>query len=92
MIDAEIDRRGRVGVIEAVWHDGMPVGEVRKFSDTLLLARAKAHIILRNEYRDRSSIEHTGLVSGKDSEETEAFLKEVEANIIRAKTANDPQV
>ena len=90
MIDSEIDRRGRVGVLEDVWHDGVVVGVVRKFSDTLLLARAKAHIKLREAYRDRSSIEHSGSLSGMDSKESEELIKKIQESVLSG--ANDPQV
>ena len=93
MIDAEIDRRGRIGIEEDVWHDGAPVGTVRKFSDSLLIARAKAHPELRNAYRDRTSIEHSGNIGGRESDEVEKLLTEIETNV-KAKSlrTNDTQV
>ena len=93
MIDAEIDRRGRIGVVEDVWHDGAPVGTVREFSDSLLIARAKAHPELRNAYRDRTSIEHSGNIGGRDTDEVEKLLTEIETNV-KAKSlrTNDTQV
>ena len=93
MIDAEIDRRGRIGVVEDVWHDGEKVGKVRKFSDSLLIARAKAHLTLRNAYRDRTSIEHSGNIGGRESDEVEKLLTEIETNV-KAKSlrTNDTQV
>ena len=92
IIDAEIDRRGRLGVLEPIVYQGIVMGEVRKFSDQLLLARAKAHVRLRDAYRDRSSVEHSGSVqTGKDSDEVEKLLKDVEANLRESQPANDPQ-
>ena len=43
-VDAEFLRRGREGVIEAVYHKGVIVGEVRKYDTTALLGYANAHM------------------------------------------------
>lgn len=58
-IEAEMVRRGRDGWLEPVFQGGVRVGLVRKFSDTLLLARAKR---LDPGYKDR--VEHTGAGGG----------------------------
>jgi hypothetical protein len=49
MLEAEIERRAVAGWDEPVFHMGEVCGYKRKFSDTLLLAKAKRHI---PEYRD----------------------------------------
>lgn len=58
-IEAEIVRRGRVGVDKPVFQKGEQVGVIREYSDTLLLALAKRHI---PEYRDKHTVDvnHTG--------------------------------
>lgn len=58
-IEAEIVRRGRVGVDKPVFQKGQQVGVVREYSDMLLLALAKRHI---PEYRDKHTVDvnHTG--------------------------------
>jgi len=48
-LEAECDRRARDGVIEPVYYKGEVCGEIRKFSDTLLMFRLKK---LNPEYRD----------------------------------------
>lgn len=53
-IDTEIDRRGREGVIEDIYYQGTIVGQRTVFSDTLLLAYAKAH---HPAYRDRVQVD-----------------------------------
>lgn len=53
-IDSEIDRRGRVGVQRPIFQKGEHVGDVTDYSDTLLLARAKARM---PEYRDRAAVD-----------------------------------
>lgn len=54
-IEAEIHRRGIVGVDKPVYYKGEIVGHIREWSDNLLMFRAKARM---NKYRDR--VEHTG--------------------------------
>lgn len=58
-IEAEIVRRGRVGVDKPVFQRGEQVGVVREYSDMLLLALAKRHM---PEYRDKHTVDvnHTG--------------------------------
>ncbi len=91
VIDAEIDRRGREGVLEPVYFSGEIIGHIRTFSDQLLLARAKAHIRLRNDYRERSSVEHSGSIGGLGTKQDEELLDELEKNLALNAT-NDPQV
>lgn len=51
-LQAEIYRRGVEGVDEPVFYQGVHVGDVRKYSDALLILEAKRHM---PEYRDRST-------------------------------------
>jgi hypothetical protein len=77
-IDAEIVRRGVQGVEEPVFgtvynDDGKPikkdvVGHIRKYSDLLLIFRAK---LLRPEYRERYEIE---MKDTTDAEQRQRFL------------------
>lgn len=53
-IDEEIDRRGRLGVEKPVFYKGERVDTVTEYSDTLLLARAKARM---PEYRDKAAVD-----------------------------------
>lgn len=55
LIDAEIDRRGRLGVDKPVFHQGVKCGSVKQYSDALLLARAKAR--MPDAYRERAGID-----------------------------------
>lgn len=57
-IEREIDRRAIEGWDEPVHYQGERVDLVRKYSDTLLIFRAKAQ--MPQKYRDQSSVEITG--------------------------------
>lgn len=57
----EIDRRAIEGVDEPVFHNGVVVGHVRRYSDRLLALRAKATL---PEYRDTTTIEIGGRGGG----------------------------
>lgn len=60
-LEAEADRRAYRGVLKPVYYQGVKVGVVREFSDTLLIFRLKA---LKPEvYKDRSETNHTGNVT-----------------------------
>lgn len=61
-IRAEIKRRAIDGVDEPVFHLGEVVGHIRKYSDRLLGAMAKANL---PEYREQQRVEHehVGLVT-----------------------------
>ena len=67
-IELEIYRRGVEGWDEPVYqkgmrvidHDGSPAS-IRRYSDNLLLTRAKA--MMPEKYADRSKIEHSGVVN-----------------------------
>ena len=56
-METEADRRGVEGVLEPVFHKGVEVGYIRKFSDTLLIFRLKAK--RPQVYRDNARVEHS---------------------------------
>lgn len=66
-VEAEIHRRGQLGWTEPVFqkgervldHDGTPA-VIRKFSDNLLLARARA--LMPSRYNEKRQVEHTGTI------------------------------
>lgn len=55
---AEIHRRAVVGVIEPIYQGGKLAGNVRKFSDVLLIFQAKARM---PEYRDKDAAAGEGV-------------------------------
>lgn len=56
-LEAECDRRGRIGFKKGVWHNGELVGTETVFSDNLLMFRTKR---LDPQYRDRVDVELSG--------------------------------
>lgn len=58
-LEAEIERRGKDGVLRPIFQSGMLVGHVTEYSDQLMLAHAKRHI---PEYREKHSVDvhHSG--------------------------------
>lgn len=59
MIEAEIKRRAVDGVEEPIFHKGMRIDTVKRFSDALLIFWAKA--VDPDKYRENSQkLEHTG--------------------------------
>jgi hypothetical protein len=58
-LETEALRRARQGTLEPVYQKGVKVGEIRKFSDNLLLEMLRRHI---PEYRHRQQVDvnHTG--------------------------------
>lgn len=58
-IRAEIYRRGHDGWLEPQFSAGKRMGDVRKYSDTLLIFHAK---MLMPEYREKQSVEVSGSV------------------------------
>jgi hypothetical protein len=58
-VDAEIKRRGIDGIEEPVFYQGVVVGWLRRYSDALALAHAKAH---DPRYRERTQLDvkHSG--------------------------------
>ena len=62
-LEAEADRRAVEGVLEPVFYQGIECGQVRRYSDTMLIFRLKA---LKPEmYRERVAIQHAD-ADGKD--------------------------
>ena len=61
-IDREIHRRGALGYLEPVFQGGQQVGEIRKFSDTLLIFLAKG--LMPQKYRERYDVQHSGKDGG----------------------------
>lgn len=60
-LEAEADRRAYRGVLKPVYYQGVKVGVIREYSDTLLIFRLKA---LKPEvYKDRSETNVTGNVT-----------------------------
>ena len=57
-LEAEADRRAAEGTLEPVFYQGGECGQIRKYSDTLLIFRLKA--LKPEKYRERAAIEHTG--------------------------------
>jgi hypothetical protein len=62
MLEAEAHRRAAIGVLEPVYQQAMRVGQVRKYSDTLLIFLLKAHKPAK--YRDNYRVEHVGANGG----------------------------
>lgn len=60
-LELEARRRAAIGVLEPVFHQGMQIALVRKYSDTLLIFLLKAH--KPDTYRDNSHVEHGGEVT-----------------------------
>ncbi|HEY1188573.1 MAG TPA: hypothetical protein VGE74_13050 [Gemmata sp.] len=56
-MEAEARRRAVEGTLKPVFQGGKKVGEVREYSDTLLIFLLKAH---DPKYRDKQQIEHSG--------------------------------
>jgi len=57
-LEDEAVRRAHEGVDEPVFYKGAIVGQVKKYSDTLLIFLLKAHE--PEKYREKSEINHTG--------------------------------
>lgn len=62
-LEFEARRRAAVGVLEPVFHQGLQVGTIRRYSDTLLIFLLKAH--KPNTYRDNVHHEHEGEITLK---------------------------
>jgi hypothetical protein len=60
-LELEARRRAAIGVQEPVFHQGMQVALVRKYSDTLLIFLLKAH--KPEMYRERVEASHSGEVT-----------------------------
>lgn len=59
-MENEARRRAVEGTLRPVFHGGAQVGEVREYSDTLLIFLLKAH---DPKYRDKQQIEYSGGVA-----------------------------
>ena len=57
-LEKEAWRRARDGVLKPVYQKGEKVGQVREYSDQLMVTLLKAH--RPEKYRDRQQLEHTG--------------------------------
>lgn len=60
VLEAEADRRAKTGTLKPVFYKGEQVGQVREYSDTLLMFRLKA--LRPDKYRERADINHSGQV------------------------------
>jgi len=60
LMEAEARRRAVEGYLKPVYQSGKKVGEIREYSDTLLIFLLKAHA--PEKYRDRHHVEHSGAV------------------------------
>jgi hypothetical protein len=78
-LEAEADRRAVEGVLEPVFYQGEECGQVRRYSDTLLIFRLKA--LKPDMYRERAAIEHTGK-EGKDLIPAEPDVSKVARSIM----------
>ena len=58
LLEAEARRRAAIGVDEPVFYKGQVVGQIRKYSDNLLMFLLKAH--WPEKFRDNYAIEHSG--------------------------------
>ncbi len=67
-LEREADRRAVEGDKKAVWYQGRKVGEVRDYSDSLLMFRLKA--LDPDRYKDRAEHSHKGGVSARIIVET----------------------
>ena len=58
LLESEARRRAEIGVEEPVFYKGQVVGQIRKYSDNLLMFLLKAH--WPEKFRDNYAIEHRG--------------------------------
>jgi hypothetical protein len=56
LLEAEARRRASTGVDEPIYHQGVPVGTITKYSDTLLIFLLKARA--PEKYRERVQMQH----------------------------------
>jgi hypothetical protein len=68
-LEDEAHRRGFEGVDEPVFQQGMEIGTVRKYSDTLAIFLLKAHD--PDKYRENSKVELNGRLAIGDMSEDE---------------------
>ena len=72
LLEGEARRRAAVGVDEPVYYKGKIVGEVKKYSDRLLIVLLKAHRPAK--YRENFSMTHSGKI---DHGQPEPFKIEI---------------
>ena len=58
LLEAEARRRAAIGVDEPVFYKGQVVGQIRKYSDNLLMFLLKAH--WPEKFRENYAVEHSG--------------------------------
>lgn len=58
LLEAEADRRAVEGTVKTIYYQGIPVGQERQYSDTLLMFRLKA--LRPDKYRENSTVKHDG--------------------------------
>ena len=58
LLEAEARRRAAIGVDEPVFYKGQVVGQIRKYSDNLLMFLLKAH--WPEKFRENYAVEHRG--------------------------------
>ena len=63
VLEAEAHRRAVVGVLEPVWYQGRRAGQVRKFSDTLLIFLMKGAMPDKYAQFITANIQHKGVIS-----------------------------
>jgi hypothetical protein len=57
-LELEARRRAEEGTLEPIYHQGLQVGTVRKYSDTLMIFLLKAHA--PDKYRENIKNDHAG--------------------------------
>lgn len=58
LLEAEADRRAVQGTDRPVFYKGEECGQIREYSDTLLMFRLKS--LAPEKYRERTSVDHSG--------------------------------
>ena len=59
-LEAEMDRRGKLGIDKPIYYKGERVDTIKEYSDVLLIVRAKAK--MPDKYKDRTATEFSGKV------------------------------
>jgi hypothetical protein len=86
VLEAEARRRATLGVDEPVFYQGVPVGSVKRYSDTLLMFLLKG--ARPHTYRERTSVEHSGPEGGpiEVADARQRLSKEMDELAARRKT------
>ncbi len=82
LLEAEILRRGYEGVLEPVFYRGVKCGEVRKYSDTLLIFHTKG--VRPEKYR-----ENLGVQFGQKTDDGQREGNQLEITVIDKRTSPD---